>query len=386
VVWGNAAQFLQNAGEYEEAERLLLEARKHQPGFMNWDQRLGTLYATAILGATGDPKFPHQNPAFADRVKTQLESSDDRWMVSAAGSTLIQVARRPVAGRPLPPGMLNLDDHPMLVPAVDFGARLMARVDELGVPTGGVAGGVISGVPGGTRGGVVGGVSGGVVGGVPAVRENLSKTVPAPPILHKVDPSYPPLAVQARISGIVRLLVTIQPNGSVQHIQVVSGHPLFVPPTIEAVKQWTFEPPAAEITTAIEVPFNLNDPNALAAQRNIAVNGAGLPGDTPRKSGGPMPAPSRIRIGGNVQAAKLVQRVDPVYPATARAEQVQGDVVLMIVIAKDGTVESADPTDGNPILARAAVEAVKQWKYQPTLLNGEPVEVQTTVTVPFELK
>jgi TonB family protein len=350
---------------------------------MNWSQRLGTLYAAAILGATGDPKFPHQNPAFANRVKSQLESSDDRMMVTTAGSALVQTARRPENGRPLPPGTLNLDDHPMLLPAVDFGARLMARASELGV-VGGVLGGVVGGGPiGGMVGGTPSGTRGGVLGGIiapvptPAARDTaLQASAPPPPIVHKVDPVYPPLALQARISGVVRLAIIIQPDGSVRHIQVINGHPLLVPAAIEAVKEWTFQPSAAEVSTTIEVPFILSG----GAAQSLPP----LPGDTPRKGGSMVP--SRIRVGSNVQAAKLVQRVEPVYPEEARAAGVEGTVTLQIVIGNDGSVTSADPVEGNPVLWRAAADAVKQWKYQPTLLNGQPVEVQTTVPVRFELK
>jgi TonB family protein len=379
LVLGNAAQFLQGVGEYDEAERLLLQAKTLQPNSMNWNQRLGTLYAAAILGATGDPKFPHQNPAFANRVKTQLENSEDRWLVSAAASSLMQVARRPQAGRPLPPGMLNLDDHPMLVSAVDFGAQLMQRTTEMGLPVPPGANVIVGGVPGGVRGGTIGGVIQGVPGGVsggvagPTVRENLMPTTPAPPVVRKVDPTYPPLARQARISGVVRLMVTIQADGSVNHIQVENGHPLLVPAAIEAVKQWAFQAPGKEVTSLIEVPFNIGD---------VAPVGS-LPPDAPRKSAA---TPSMIRVGSNVQSAKLVQHVDPVYPQTARAEGVEGNVTLQITIGQDGSVESAFPTEGNPLLAQAAVDAVKRWKYQPTLLNDAPVKVQTTVTVPFELK
>jgi protein TonB len=82
-------------------------------------------------------------------------------------------------------------------------------------------------------------------------------------------------------------------------------------------------------------------------------------------------------------AAILIRKVPPIYPEEARAAGIEGDVVLKILIAADGHVESAEPTDGNPILAAAAVEAVLQWLYKPTLLNKQPIEVVTTVTVSF---
>ena len=82
--------------------------------------------------------------------------------------------------------------------------------------------------------------------------------------------------------------------------------------------------------------------------------------------------PMKIRVGANVQSAKLIRKVDPVYPAQARAEGIEGSVTLQVTIGEDGQVQSAEPIEGNPILAAAAQEAVKQWGYQPTLLNGRP--------------
>lgn len=95
--------------------------------------------------------------------------------------------------------------------------------------------------------------------------------------------------------------------------------------------------------------------------------------------------PERIRIGGNVAVANLIHRVDPVYPPIAKAAHVAGTVVLHVIIGKDGTVQEVQVVSGPPLLIRAATDAVRQWSYKPTLLNGKPVEVDTTVTVIFAL-
>ena len=93
-----------------------------------------------------------------------------------------------------------------------------------------------------------------------------------------------------------------------------------------------------------------------------------------------------IRQGGNVQAANLIHRVNPVYPPLARQARVQGVVVLEAVISKEGSIESLRVVAGHPLLNEAALDAVKQWKYRPTMLNGDAVEVITTVTVTFTLE
>ena len=92
-----------------------------------------------------------------------------------------------------------------------------------------------------------------------------------------------------------------------------------------------------------------------------------------------------MRRSGEMMAAMLVNRVEPQYPAIAKAAHISGVVHLLAVIGKDGTVRELEVVDGNPLLARAALVAVQAWLYRPTRLNGEPVEVETYVTVNFIL-
>ena len=93
----------------------------------------------------------------------------------------------------------------------------------------------------------------------------------------------------------------------------------------------------------------------------------------------------RIRVGGNVQSAKMIRQVQPVYPQIAKTAHVQGTVLLHAVISKDGSVQELQYVSGPPLLMKAAMDAVREWRYQPTLLNGEPVEVETTISVIFSL-
>ncbi|HEY1338133.1 MAG TPA: energy transducer TonB, partial [Bryobacteraceae bacterium] len=95
--------------------------------------------------------------------------------------------------------------------------------------------------------------------------------------------------------------------------------------------------------------------------------------------------PQRIRVGGNVQQARLIRQPKPVYPPLAKQARISGVVHLEAIIAKDGTVQQLKVIQGHPLLVPAALEAVKQWVYQPTLLNGEPVEVVTQIDVNFTL-
>lgn len=96
--------------------------------------------------------------------------------------------------------------------------------------------------------------------------------------------------------------------------------------------------------------------------------------------------PKRIRMGGNVAQAHLIHQVPPVYPEEALKQHLEGTVVLHAVIAPDGAVQALDVVEGSPILAGAAEAAVKQWRYEPVLLNGSAVAVDTTITVKFQLR
>ncbi|MCZ2154812.1 MAG: TonB family protein [Bryobacterales bacterium] len=96
--------------------------------------------------------------------------------------------------------------------------------------------------------------------------------------------------------------------------------------------------------------------------------------------------PARIRVGGNVQEAKIINRVQPVYPPLAKQARVSGTVRLNAVIGKDGQIQDLQVVSGHPLLVQAALQAVRQWRYAPTLLNGEPVEVVTVIDVNFTLR
>ncbi len=95
--------------------------------------------------------------------------------------------------------------------------------------------------------------------------------------------------------------------------------------------------------------------------------------------------PQRVRVSSGVSTGLLVRRVNPSYPPLARQARIQGTVILQAEISKTGDIQNLRLISGHPMLAPAAIEAVKQWKYKPYLLNGEPVEVETTVQVNFTL-
>jgi protein TonB len=105
----------------------------------------------------------------------------------------------------------------------------------------------------------------------------------------------------------------------------------------------------------------------------------------PPAQAAPKPPAGPVHIGGDVEAAKLIYAPHPTYPQIAISTRSQGTVHLEAIIAADGKIRNLRLLSGPPLLVRAALDAVQQWKYQPTLLNGMPVEVVTEIEVNFTL-
>ncbi len=213
-------------------------------------------------------------------------------------------------------------------------------------------------------------------------------------VVSKVAPIYPPLARQARIQGTVIAQVLISKTGDVESVQLFSGHPILAPAAIEAIKQWKFKPfelngEPVEVETRAKVNFTLAD-NSSAQGTAGSVPG-GIP---PNQPGGIVDAadardqhspPQRVRVSQGVEEALIVKKVPPEYPQDAKDQRIQGSVVLKVTVDKQGSVATVELISGHPALAPASMEAVKQWKYKPYLLNQQPVEVETQVTVNFTL-
>jgi protein TonB len=148
-------------------------------------------------------------------------------------------------------------------------------------------------------------------------------------------------------------------------------------------------PQSISMLTESVPPPPMVDPGALGVS-----HGTGDPGARGTVPGGilggdqilpppppPVPHPRRSQM----MEGNLVLRVQPDYPAAARQLRVQGKVVLRVLISREGVIENLEVVSGHPMLVRAAVDAVRQWRYRPYVLNGDPVEVETEVTVNFVL-
>jgi TonB family protein len=183
-----------------------------------------------------------------------------------------------------------------------------------------------------------------------------------------------------KIQSTVIVEVRISKSGVVQVVRVLSGPPTLTEAAIKAVKRWKYERPYFV--------------TGLPSERQTFLWITLMKGTAP-KVVEPMPAgvlgcigigtPTRVRILQFVMENRLLSRVEPVYPPQARTEHIEGMVVLRINIDKDGNVYRADSVSGPPVLIPAAIDAVKQWKYQPYLIAGEPTEVETSVEISFRL-
>ena len=100
----------------------------------------------------------------------------------------------------------------------------------------------------------------------------------------------------------------------------------------------------------------------------------------------PVPAMQRLRVSAGVTDGLLIDRVEPTYPPLAQQAHIEGSVVLTAFIDKGGNVQRLNVVSGHPLLLSAAIDAVKQWRYKPLLVNGQPIEVETTVTVNFHVR
>jgi len=164
--------------------------------------------------------------------------------------------------------------------------------------------------------------------------------------------------------------------------------PKTVPKDIAIIKEDDVPPPSSGVVGVVGGIGGVAGgvPGALGDVMNSIPNAAPPPPPPP-----PPPAvkkeapPQRIRVGGAVIAASIIRKTSPVYPPLAKSARVSGVVHLAAVIAKDGTIQELHSLGGPALLIGAAMEAVKTWVYKPTMLNGEPVQVETTIDVNFTL-
>ncbi len=203
--------------------------------------------------------------------------------------------------------------------------------------------------------------------------EALPKTLLTTLLVAPPPPPPPPPPPAATVTRVVKPTVRLMEAGKLRA-------PTAIPKQVVMLKEEELPPDmGAFVGVTGGVPGGIPGGQAGGVLGGIL---GGIAGSGPPP---PKAAPSRIRVGGNVQQAKLISQPRPVYPPLAKQARIQGTVQLQAIIAKDGTVTQLEMISGHPLLVQSAMDAVRQWRYQPTLLNGEPVEVVTTIAVIFNL-
>jgi TonB family protein len=223
----------------------------------------------------------------------------------------------------------------------------------------------------------------------------------APPTKVKhVAPVYPPDALAARVAGVVIIEAVIGEDGKVRAARVLRSIPMLDGAALEAVKQWEFTPTqlngvAVPVVMTVTVNFTTDGvaggvaggvPGGVAGG---VVGGLDAPPPPPPPPAGKatgLTDPAAIRVGGGITPPRKTVDVRPEYPPDAREARVQGVVIVEVLIGTDGKVEQTKVLRSIPQLDQAAVDAVRQWEFTPTLLNGEAKKVIMTVTVNFTLQ
>ena len=155
--------------------------------------------------------------------------------------------------------------------------------------------------------------------------------------------------------------------------------PTVIPKDVKMIKEEELPPDVPVYSGAGGVPGGV--PGGMPGGVMGGILGGTGGGPPPPKPEGP----KRIRVSTGVQEARLINKVVPIYPPLARQARIQGTVKLHAIISKEGTIQQLEVVSGPPLLIQAALDAVKQWRYKPTLLSDEPVEVDTYIDVIFTL-
>jgi len=196
-------------------------------------------------------------------------------------------------------------------------------------------------------------------------KQQLMTFLVAPP---PPPPPPPPAAAPVKI---VKQIQTDIVNGELRT-------PTKIPQKVQMIKEDEAPPPVMSSTGVVGgVPGGIP-----GGQMGGVIGGiiSSTPVAVPKVA-----TPQRVRVSAGVTSGLLIRKVQPVYPPLARQARIQGTVILHAQIGKDGSIQNLQLISGHPMLVQSALDAVRQWKYKPYLLNGEPVEVDTEVAVNFTL-
>lgn len=190
---------------------------------------------------------------------------------------------------------------------------------------------------------------------------------------NRVSPEYPREAKQQNIEGDVTVQIIINEEGKVISAKATSGHELLQDVSVTAAKGWTFK------------PFELDGkPTRVSGELSFRFKLGSLQQDLASK-GVDIPLPNIIRRSEGVLRNNAINKALPQYPALAKTAEVEGDVIVEVTIDEEGKVAVARVVSGHPLLQSSAIVAAKQWEFNPTLLNDQPIKVSGVLTFRFAL-
>jgi TonB family protein len=224
---------------------------------------------------------------------------------------------------------------------------------------------------------------------VPANAVRVGGGIAPPTKIKNVNPVYPADALAARVAGVVIIEAVIGPDGKVLNARVLRSIRLLDQAALDAVRQWEFTPTllngtAVPVVMTATVNFMPND--GAGAAGGVAGGFVAPPPPPPPPGGKTSLDPTALKVGGDIRPPTRVVNVNPVYPPDAREARVQGVVILEVLVGPDGKVEDSRILRSIPMLDQAATDAVRQWEFTPTTVNGEAKKVIMTVTVNFTLQ
>jgi TonB family protein len=371
IVLGHAAQFFsQPGGDPFEAERLLMQAQALDPQNMQWTEKLGLLYASAITAGEGYPKPDAQNSnsAFAQHARSMLVTSQDQQLRSVASGALSPARFAPDVARET-----ALAQHPQLVQLAALSDQLRSTKPTFSSTSTYDVG------------------SGRYVS--PALPPPAAETVPQAltvsasvqesKLAQKVAAVYPDAARAAGIEGDVRLDVVIGADGHVKRARLAEGNPLLGAAAQEAVMKYVYQPTLkfgspVEVATRVTVGFRLNGSDPASGGRwyqGVPVS-SGITQTT--RAAGPIASANTSPV--------LTYKKEPSYSPEALAARYQGTVVLAFTVGVNGTPHDIVVLRSLGLgLDEQAIRALQEWKFRPAYQAGLAVEAPSVAEMTFRL-
>jgi TonB family protein len=209
-------------------------------------------------------------------------------------------------------------------------------------------------------------------------------------LVHAVDPAYPEAARERNLEGDVVIKVLVDQDGNVKSARWLlpsNASTILAVEALQAVIKWKYQPRVVNgkpepMVSWVAIRFQLKTKPNIEVLTKSEVSSPSIDSDQLKSGPG---SGHDLQLPSGAAHNNLAHHVEPYYPQMAKVAHIQGDVVLHVLIGRGGNLMQMEPVSGHPILILASMDAVRHWQYRPFLLNGEPVQVETTITVKFHM-